>query len=467
MAKGNMLLGMARGKVGSIVFSRSNGQQITRAKNNAPKNPRTESQCLQRALFATVAKAASGLYGIIDHSFQNVAYGQDSLNYFRKRNLDILRAAYLNGGATNFLTKGEDALPANEYLISQGSIAAPLVRFISYGGAEFPYFVASRNMDTDGQFTLSNLNAALGIKGGDQITLVAIVNRDDYEGTAEGFSRVVVHRAVILNGYEGAVFNQQGFVDGSYDPNVTTNTSFLIADYVANNTYAVSVNSDGSEWGLADGEVIEAVGIIISRYDDVQGKWLRSSCRMIVSPEVLATLSDGDQSAVNSYGNTSSDVSSDEYLNQAEGDASNSQVVDNSRGTLRVSVVSSDASYNKVKSVGLDPGEVFSFEDLPRAAGSYILTAKVSAFSNVAVRDFDLLTDDGFTIASAPTTAKNKIRTLSVPFKVSVDGDGGFDIETESGTTLSTGMMLAYKTVFNDSNLRSGIATLDIDVLPD
>lgn len=48
MSKGNMLLGYARGKVGSLVFSRRKGEQITRARNTSPANPRTNAQMAQR-----------------------------------------------------------------------------------------------------------------------------------------------------------------------------------------------------------------------------------------------------------------------------------------------------------------------------------------------------------------------------------------------------------------------------------
>lgn len=48
MSKGNMLLGYARGKVGDVVMARALGKQQTRAYNDKPKNPKTESQMNQR-----------------------------------------------------------------------------------------------------------------------------------------------------------------------------------------------------------------------------------------------------------------------------------------------------------------------------------------------------------------------------------------------------------------------------------
>lgn len=56
MAHGNMLLGYARGSVGDVTFTRTNGNQVARARNRRPKNPRSNSQMMQRSLFASAVK---------------------------------------------------------------------------------------------------------------------------------------------------------------------------------------------------------------------------------------------------------------------------------------------------------------------------------------------------------------------------------------------------------------------------
>ena len=75
MAKGNMLQGMARGKVGDVVFSRLGGEQIARVRNRHPKNPRTNAQLYQRAIMATVMQAYSAGKVIFDHAFQGREIG--------------------------------------------------------------------------------------------------------------------------------------------------------------------------------------------------------------------------------------------------------------------------------------------------------------------------------------------------------------------------------------------------------
>ena len=56
MAHGNMLLGYARGSVGDVTFTRANGNQVARARNRRPKNPKTYGQMYQRSLFANAVK---------------------------------------------------------------------------------------------------------------------------------------------------------------------------------------------------------------------------------------------------------------------------------------------------------------------------------------------------------------------------------------------------------------------------
>ncbi|MEE0928146.1 MAG: DUF6266 family protein, partial [Acutalibacteraceae bacterium] len=130
MAKGNMFLGQAKGKVGSIVFSRALGKQISRTKPSSVKNPKTRAQNAQRAILATVAKAASIMTPIVDHSFAGVAYGAESVRHFRKINLNQLRALYMDGDPTGFnLTPKGGAVVPNSYIVSQGNLPAFQMHF--------------------------------------------------------------------------------------------------------------------------------------------------------------------------------------------------------------------------------------------------------------------------------------------------------------------------------------------------
>ena len=102
MAKGNLFQGMARGKVGDVVFSRLNGEQITRVRNRNPRNPKTNRQLVQRAIMATVMQAYSKGKMIFDHAFEGYSVGSGCQRRFME-----LNALTLRGTVANDINAGE------------------------------------------------------------------------------------------------------------------------------------------------------------------------------------------------------------------------------------------------------------------------------------------------------------------------------------------------------------------------
>lgn len=99
MSKGNLFMGFGRGKVGSVVLARSNGQQVARAYNDAPKNPRSEGQMLQRSIFASAVKFFSqGRQAFYQFAFENKSSKQSDYNAFvsanSKRGMHVSKAAF-------------------------------------------------------------------------------------------------------------------------------------------------------------------------------------------------------------------------------------------------------------------------------------------------------------------------------------------------------------------------------------
>lgn len=104
MAKGNLFLGYGKGKVGSVVFFRQDGEQITRAYNGSPRNPRSNPQLYQRSVMATIQQAYKAGLAIFDHSFEGLPKGAPNQRRFYSRNLRILRetiSADLDGKAVD------------------------------------------------------------------------------------------------------------------------------------------------------------------------------------------------------------------------------------------------------------------------------------------------------------------------------------------------------------------------------
>ena len=99
MSKGNLFLGFGRGSVGDTVLYRAYGEQLARARNRNPKNPKSAKQAVQRMILATSSKMTAAFDPLVNHSFEGVAVGADSLRLFRKLAMNRLRSAaagYLN-----------------------------------------------------------------------------------------------------------------------------------------------------------------------------------------------------------------------------------------------------------------------------------------------------------------------------------------------------------------------------------
>lgn len=92
MAKGNIFLGQASGKVADLVFYRMNGEQVTRSRNRHPRNPKTNAQLYQRAIMATVTNAYKAGSALFDHSFEGYSVGAANQRQFLSLNARALRS---------------------------------------------------------------------------------------------------------------------------------------------------------------------------------------------------------------------------------------------------------------------------------------------------------------------------------------------------------------------------------------
>lgn len=85
--KGNMFLGMARGSVGDVTFARVKGQQVGRARNRRPNNPRTQSQMTQRSSFMSAVKFfAKGRQNYFTFAFEGKKANESDYNAFMRLN---------------------------------------------------------------------------------------------------------------------------------------------------------------------------------------------------------------------------------------------------------------------------------------------------------------------------------------------------------------------------------------------
>ena len=104
MAKSTSFFGLRTGSTKSLTFQVYRGQQITKDRVYRVSNPRTEAQMKQRAIIPIVAASRAALKGLVDHSFEGVNYGNDSLKKFSELNLrsgELVVESYAPNGYSN------------------------------------------------------------------------------------------------------------------------------------------------------------------------------------------------------------------------------------------------------------------------------------------------------------------------------------------------------------------------------
>lgn len=82
-----MLLGYSRGKVGDVVFQRLKGQQITKARNRNPNNPRTYAQMGQRVRLASCVDFYKRNTAFFPFAFQDKTEKESEYNAFTRANI--------------------------------------------------------------------------------------------------------------------------------------------------------------------------------------------------------------------------------------------------------------------------------------------------------------------------------------------------------------------------------------------
>ena len=169
-----MLKGMARGKVGDVVFSRLNGEQIARVRNRNPKNPKTNAQLYQRAIMATVMAGYSAGKVIFDHSFQGFSTGEANQRRFMSLNAKRLRGILAND--LSITTESERTISA--FNAPGVNTPAPALFQISEGNYPQKAFVNAAHgmvVPLEGE-TVAKYAARVGLLEGDIYTIVGFTS---------------------------------------------------------------------------------------------------------------------------------------------------------------------------------------------------------------------------------------------------------------------------------------------------
>ena len=83
-----MMLGYSRGSVGDVTFSRLKGQQIAKARNRNPNNPKTKTQMMQRSLFVSATKFYQQARAkFFKFAYEDKKYHESDFNAFMRHNV--------------------------------------------------------------------------------------------------------------------------------------------------------------------------------------------------------------------------------------------------------------------------------------------------------------------------------------------------------------------------------------------
>ena len=174
MSKGSILLGYARGAIGNIVLSRLKGQEVAKARNRHPNNPRTEAQVTQRALFADAVKFfVEGNQNLFPFSFEDKKITESYYNAFMRHNAK--RGVMISPNASSY-----DGYPAlGNWVVTKGSLEGFEMIYNSEGPLSGVYADLGRT-ETEMPATVSEISTyfiANDIaKAGDIITGVKVLH---------------------------------------------------------------------------------------------------------------------------------------------------------------------------------------------------------------------------------------------------------------------------------------------------
>lgn len=312
MAKGIEMNGMLRGKRGGVVYSRVNGEQLSRARATQVANPKTTAQMAQRMIFATATHAYSIMKPIVDHSYEGVKYGSKTQQQFMKDALALLRSRAANDDG-NFLIPNVVALAANPYIVSRGTLTSPI--HIGYDiDADEVQITSMSNPTVDGDIvvTAKSFCNALGINKGDQVTLVAIVKDESQP---------------VIGTYDGRDYRRNKFVyaritvkaDAADDDIVYSNAEGMFGPAVItegfnSNSFTIVSATNVNMMLNYSGEML-AFGCIRSVKEG--DKWLRSTTHLeFVDAQLIYNFN--DMLPAWTAGGTKIAFESDKYLNNAE-----------------------------------------------------------------------------------------------------------------------------------------------------
>lgn len=287
MAKGNLLLGMARGKVGDIVVTRGAGEQISRARNRNPKNPKTTKQMAQRAALATCVEFFTrGRKNLFKFAFENKRKGESDYNAFVRANIGHVPVQSRK-------TLVENGPVFGEFILSQGSLTQPSFSFglSSPGGSIYTGKVGT----TGAELTIGKLSQLIidanGYQAGDIITIVAIGNSGGE--VAFDLETAIGNKALVGAIVPTSWVIRQFTLDPASSALASTLGIFDLAEVTAQ-SIALPLSMDVFRLDFQDELDVDMLGVIVSRNTPNGLKVSTSTCKLSNSANLSAVIGRSD-----------------------------------------------------------------------------------------------------------------------------------------------------------------------------
>ena len=243
-------------------------------------------QVMQRMKLAPAQKFYAAFADLLSNAFEGVAYGEASRRYF------ISKAMSATGP---YIEKGVDRFIPAQYVFSEGTLPSVGIEAFS-GGASVITLSATTTVAADA-ITPAIFAAALNVSADTQITIV-VVNNVNGVFTP---SYIGYDQRMKIEDLPTSIFGKDA------DNHITLNPA--------------AVNLDAS--------AIVACCVVLSK-QDASGNWLRSTQKMVISNELIASLygSEALQRATLSYqnGQTANSINSEWYYNLGMSQAFNGSV---------------------------------------------------------------------------------------------------------------------------------------------
>ena len=298
MAKSKSFFGLRTGSTKSLTFQVYRGEQITKDRVYRVSNPRTDAQMTQRALIPIVAAARSALKGLVDHSFEGVAYGEASLKEFSKQNL---RAGALS--VTSYSPNGVSNPGFADLIVSNGTINAPYTINSSedhnsvHFNSKLPLFsfpAAETGASADAIFkyleTYARTNNGVFLAPGTQLTFLTIYQSGTVKvntgyGTIDApTSGFALDRIYIPNGDSDSENARE--INDKWKVSTAVDQGAKQVELVNENGDKLSISSDYLALSTKDTLTNKnncGMALILSRY--VNGVWKRSTSRLTIGFE--------------------------------------------------------------------------------------------------------------------------------------------------------------------------------------